>query len=95
MLALTRFTSAVIAAGVVLALGGCAAVSTSVAKRNLDVQTKISTAVFVDAVKNSQRTVDGDAAILGEPTSATIEAGCQGTLRARISIVGQRAQAYQ
>lgn len=57
MLALTRFTSAVIAAGVVLALGGCAAVSTSVAKRNLDVQTKISTAVFVDAVKKSQRTV--------------------------------------
>ena len=36
---------------------GCAAIQTSVAKRNLDVQTKVSTAVFVDAVKKGKRTV--------------------------------------
>jgi len=36
---------------------GCAAIQTSVAKRNLDVQTKVSTAVFVDAVKKGKRSV--------------------------------------
>lgn len=33
----------------------------------------------------------GDVAILGEPTDARIEAGCQGTLRARIVLHGARA----
>jgi len=38
-------------------LFGCAAIHTSVAKRNLDVQTKTSTAIFVDPVKRELRTV--------------------------------------
>ncbi|MEZ5204234.1 MAG: succinyl-diaminopimelate desuccinylase [Acidimicrobiales bacterium] len=33
----------------------------------------------------------GDVAILGEPTDAIIEAGCQGTLRAEVHLVGERA----
>jgi succinyl-diaminopimelate desuccinylase len=33
----------------------------------------------------------GDAAIVGEPTSAGIEGGCQGTLRLRVTLAGERA----
>lgn len=47
-------------AGIVTALSilaGCAAVQTSVAKRHLDVQTKTSTAIFVDPVTKDKRTV--------------------------------------
>ncbi len=33
----------------------------------------------------------GDAALLGEPTSAAIEAGCQGTLRMQVVLAGDRA----
>lgn len=35
--------------------------------------------------------LNGDIAILGEPTSGAIEAGCQGTLRAEVTLRGARA----
>ena len=35
--------------------------------------------------------LDGDLAILGEPSGGWIEAGCQGTLRARLTVPGTRA----
>ena len=33
----------------------------------------------------------GDAALLGEPTSGQVEAGCQGTMRLRVVLTGQRS----
>jgi len=33
----------------------------------------------------------GDAALLAEPTSARVEAGCQGTMRAEVTMTGERA----
>ena len=38
-------------------LSGCAAVHTSIAKRSLDVQTRMSDAVFLDPVSPDKRTV--------------------------------------
>ncbi|QHJ12349.1 Lipoprotein YlpA [Paraglaciecola mesophila] len=41
----------------ILALSSCAAVHTSIAKKDLDVQTKLSTSIFVDAVPPEKRKV--------------------------------------
>ena len=46
-----------ILAVLVATLAGCAAVHTSIAKRNLDVQTRMSDAVFLDPVAPDKRTV--------------------------------------
>ena len=44
--------------GIILTvLGGCSAMHTSISKRNLDVQTKISTSIFVDPVPAAQRKI--------------------------------------
>lgn len=43
------------------------------------------------ALRNSPELFAGDFAILGEPTRGGIEGGCNGTLRARVSLHGRRA----
>ena len=47
----------IVVACAIVSVSGCAAIHTSISKKNLEVQTKVSTAVFVDAVKREDRTV--------------------------------------
>ncbi|WP_306209040.1 succinyl-diaminopimelate desuccinylase [Actinoplanes sp. RD1] len=42
-------------------------------------------------VRNHPEWLAGDFAILGEPSNASIEGGCQGTMRVRITLTGKRA----
>lgn len=51
-----RISLSVITAGV-LVLSGCAATNTALSKKDLDVQTKTSTAIFIDPVAPAKRTV--------------------------------------
>lgn len=44
-------------AAIAVVLGGCAAASVAISKKDLDVQTKTSTAIFVDPVPRPQRTL--------------------------------------
>ena len=57
MLASTRIFRLMIIGAFIAILSGCAAVHTSIAKRNLDIQTRISSAIFVDAVPREKRVV--------------------------------------
>jgi succinyl-diaminopimelate desuccinylase len=41
--------------------------------------------------RNARDLLDADLAVLMEPTSGAVEAGCQGTLRARVTVPGVRA----
>jgi Enterobacterial TraT complement resistance protein len=53
----SRLFAAVMSLGVIVALAGCAATSVALSKKDLDVQTKTSTAIFVDPVPPAERTV--------------------------------------
>jgi len=43
------------------------------------------------ALRNHPELFEGDFALLGEPTSGSIEGGCNGTLRVRVTMLGKRA----
>ena len=44
-----------------------------------------------ELISERSELVRGDVAILGEPTDGTVEAGCQGVLRCRVTLEGARA----
>jgi hypothetical protein len=52
-----RIARSVLGAGLALLLAGCAASTTAISKRNLDVQTKMTETIFLDPVPPGQRTV--------------------------------------
>ncbi|MGO4892294.1 complement resistance protein TraT [Flavobacterium sp. W21_SRS_FM6] len=57
MFSRNRSLNALIFAFAALTLSGCAAVHTSIAKKDLDVQTKLSTSIFVDPVAPEKRKI--------------------------------------
>jgi hypothetical protein len=54
---LFRHITLIAAAAAIFTLAGCAATQTSLAKKDLDVQTRTSTSIFVDAVPAPKRTI--------------------------------------
>lgn len=69
----------VVAAG----LGGCAATTTAVAKRNLDVQTKMSDSVFLEPVAPSERTVFVDVRNTSDKPDLDLQQPIRAQLQAR------------
>ena len=57
MLTLKRIFQLIIVSVLITILAACAAVHTSIAKRKLDIQTRVSSAIFVDAVPRDKRIV--------------------------------------
>lgn len=53
----SKLSKLIVTVTTIAVVSGCAAVGVAVGKRNLDIQTKTSTAVFVDAVSPDKRTV--------------------------------------
>jgi len=54
---MNRISSLACLAAIVVALTGCAATQTMIAKKDLDVQSRTSTAIFVDPVPKDRRTI--------------------------------------
>ncbi|MEM7338910.1 MAG: succinyl-diaminopimelate desuccinylase [Actinomycetota bacterium] len=46
---------------------------------------------LTELIRHDRALVSGDCAILGEPTKANIEAGCQGAIRVAVRLAGRRA----
>ena len=66
-----------------VALGGCAAGYTAVAKRNLDVQTKMTDSVFLDPVPPAERTVYVEIRNTSDKPDLDLQQAIAGSLAAR------------
>uniref|UniRef100_A0A486XQR1 IncF plasmid conjugative transfer surface exclusion protein TraT n=1 Tax=Rheinheimera sp. BAL341 TaxID=1708203 RepID=A0A486XQR1_9GAMM len=66
-----------------LTLSGCSALHTAVAKRNLDVQTKMSSSIFLDPVEPQQRTVFVDIRNTSDKPEFDVKAQVIQSLQAR------------
>lgn len=68
---------------VLTVLGGCAAVHTSIAKKDLDVQTKMSDTVFLDPVGPSKKTIYVDIRNTSDKSNFDIQAAIVHNLQAK------------
>ncbi|MDP2904382.1 MAG: complement resistance protein TraT [Methylovulum sp.] len=66
-----------------LALGGCAAVSTSIAHKDLDVQTKMSDTIFLDPVEPEKKVIYIEIRNTSDKTNFDIAAPVQRALQAK------------
>ncbi len=67
-------------------LAGCAATSTAVSKRNLDVQTKMSSSIFVEPVARDERTIYIEVRNTSDKPDFTIEPA----IRSKVEAAGYR-----
>jgi predicted lipid-binding transport protein (Tim44 family) len=67
----------------VLGLNGCAATQTAVAKRNLDVQTKMSDSIFLDPVPPEERTVYVDVRNTSDKPDLDVQTQIRNAISAR------------
>ena len=64
-------------------LGGCAAVSTSIAKKDLDVQTKMSDTIFLDPVEPDQKSIYLEVRNTSDKPNFDIQSSIASSLRAK------------
>lgn len=79
-------TSTILLAGAItiaLALSGCAAVSTSIAHKDLDVQTKMSDTIFLDPVEPEKRTIYLEIRNTSDKTNFDISSAINRSLQAK------------
>ena len=81
-----RWVGLLVSVVLLMSLAGCGAVHTSIAKRHLDVQTRMSDAVFLDPVSPDKRTVF----IQVRNTSDKPNFDIEGPIRSAISAKGYR-----
>lgn len=82
-------------AAVLLTATGCGALHTSVAKRDLDVQTKMSSSIFLDPVEAAQRTIFVDIRNTSDKPELDLRAPVVESLRARgYQVIDSPSQAH-
>lgn len=90
-----KIISAVIALTITALMSGCAATSMAISKRNLDVQTRMSSTVFLDPVSADKHTIVVQVRNTSDKPSFQLEQELKSTLTAKgYSIVTDPAKAH-
>jgi hypothetical protein len=90
-----NFLRLTLTGALLISLAGCGALHTSVAKRNLDVQTKMSSSIFLDPVEPSQRTIFVDVRNTSDKPEFDIKPQVVANLRARgYQVIDSPGQAH-
>lgn len=79
--------TALLVASILSILGGCAAVSTSIAKKDLDVQTKMSDTIFLDPVEPDKKSIYLEIRNTSDKSNFDIQGAVKSALQAKGYIV--------